>query len=381
MRTVHPAIVIGSYAWDEDRLPRDEFQLRRAELDRLMDEHGWKAMLIHGDARDHGALAYYTNFIPRLRWAMALVPRHGEPRLLVSMSARDMPAMKLMTWIADVRTGWDWAGGFDTWLASLAPEGAAQLGMIGFDVISADLFCSVERSLGNRLHLADAAPFLPRERPLRPRELSLARDAATMVQGAAAAMMRAWREGGGNEAAALAGERAARAMAAQDVRTLASLDGGRTLAPFAGRFAARAEPLVTYIAVKSAGFWAELFVTACARPSALAARAETALDAAVASMAPGAEARSVFARARDRLAPCDLHPVLSARIGRRIGLSLDEGGAIDESCEGRIEPGSVYALHVGTADPAAGGAIASAMVAITTGGAELLCRSREVQSG
>ena len=105
MRTVQPAIVIGSYNWDEDRLPRDEFELRGAELNRLMDAQGWKAMLIHGDAREHGALAYYSNFIPRLRWAMALVPRRGEPRLLVSMSARDMPAMKLMTWIADVRTG------------------------------------------------------------------------------------------------------------------------------------------------------------------------------------------------------------------------------------------------------------------------------------
>ena len=216
---------------------------------------------------------------------------------------------------------------------------------------------------------------------MRPRELSLARDAATMVKRAAAATVRAWREGGGNEAALLAGERAARAMAAQDVRTLASLDGGRTLVPFAGRFAVRSEPLVAYIAVKAAGFWAELFVTASERPSVLLARAEAALDAAIALMVPGAEARSVFARARDELAPYELHPVLSARIGRRVGLSLDEGGAIDESSEGRIEPGSLYALHVGAADPAEGGAVASAMVAITKGGAEILCRSREVQSG
>lgn len=381
MRTVHPAIVIGSYTWDEDRLPRDEFASRRAELDRLMDAQGWTAMLIHGDARDHGALAYYTNFIPRLRWAMALVPRHGEPRLLVSMSARDMPAMKPMTWIADLRTGWDWAGGFDTWLAALAPEGAAPLGTLGFEVIAADLFAAVERSLGNRFRLDDAQPFLPRERPLRPREMALARDGAAAIKNAAAAMAGAWRQGQGNEAAVLAGERAARRRAAQDVRTLASRDGGRTLVPFQGHFDARSDPFLAYLAVKSAGLWADLFVTISDRPSSVLVRAEAALDAVLAAMAPGAATADVFAAARNALGPYALHPVLSGRVGRRIGFSLDEGGAIEASAEGRIAPGSLYALHVGAVDPAEGGAIASALLAITPRGAELLVRSREIYSG
>jgi Xaa-Pro aminopeptidase len=325
-------------------------------------------MLIHADAREHGDLAYYTNFIPRLRWAMALVPRHGEPRLLVSMSARDMPAMKLMTWIGDVRTGWDWAGGFDTWLAALQSEGEAALGTLGFNFISVDLHRAVERSLGNHIRLDDAAPFLPRERPLRPREMSLARDIGGLAA-AAAAIAAAWRDGKGNEAALLEGERAARAAAAQDVRTLVSFDGGRTLAPFAGRFEARTESFLAYIAVKSAGFWAETFVTLS---SPQLPRAEAALDATLAALAPGAEAARVYAAAMAAFAPLTLHPVLSGRVGRRIGFSLDEGGAIDAASAARIAPGSLYTLHVGAA-----GAIASAMVAVGKGGAELLWRSRQ----
>jgi Xaa-Pro aminopeptidase len=381
MRTVHPAIMIGSYAWDADRLPRDEFDLRIAELNRLMDRRGWKAMLLHGDARDHGLLAYYTNFIPRLRWAMALLPRHGEPRLLVSMSSRDMPAMKPMTWIADVRTGWDWAAGFDQWLPGLAGDGDVRLGTIGFDVISADLFAAVERSLGNRFHLDDASPLLPRERPLRPRELSLTRDAALAVEGAAAAIAAAWREGCGNEAAALAGERAARATGAQDVRTLASLDGGSSLVPFQGLLSQRVDPLVAYVAVKEGGFWAELFVTACLRPSPLAARAQAGLAAALAAMATGAVARDIFARASAALAPHALHPVLSGSVGRRIGFALDEGGALEAASEARVAPGSLYALHVGVVEPGQGGAIVSAMVAITARGVAVLARSPASQSG
>ncbi|MEA2939096.1 MAG: hypothetical protein QOC56_2600, partial [Alphaproteobacteria bacterium] len=48
MRTVHPSIVIGSYAWDQDRVPRDEFQIRIGELNRIMDANGWKAVLVYG---------------------------------------------------------------------------------------------------------------------------------------------------------------------------------------------------------------------------------------------------------------------------------------------------------------------------------------------
>ena len=119
MQTVHPSIIIGAYTLDQNRLPTDEFQIRRADLDKAMDRNGWKAMFLYGDAREHSVIAYYTGFVPRVRWAMALMPREGEPRLLVSMSSRDVPAMKLMTWIADVHSGWQWEGAFDPWLARL----------------------------------------------------------------------------------------------------------------------------------------------------------------------------------------------------------------------------------------------------------------------
>lgn len=369
--------MIGSHGWDQDRLPRDEFDIRTAELHRLMDANAWQAMLIHGDAREHRALAYYTNFVPRLRWAMALVPRHGEPRLLVSMSARDVPWMKLMTHIADVRTGWDWAGGFDTWLASLPPDGPARIGTVGFDEIAATLHGAVERSLGSRFTLHDAASLLAAERPLRPRDLSLMDDAAAAVQEAAGAMASSWRGGAGAEQAALAGERAARAAAALDVRSLVSLDRGRSLVPFQGNFSARPDPFLAYLAVKQAGFWAELFVTAATRPSALYERVLAGLAAAHAVLAPGVEGDAVFAAACAALGTTALHPVLGQSVGRRIGLSLDEGGALTQGSRHTIASGGVYALHVGAVE-ADGGALASAMVAVGPHGVRVLCRSADV---
>src|SRR6202790_1635041 len=261
MRTVHPCTMIGAYGFEPDRVPRDEFQIRMDALRGVMDAKGCSAMLVYGDAREHSELAYFTNFIPRHRWALALLPRQGEARLLVSMSSRDMPAQRLMTWIPDVVSALTWESVFDPWLAGLGAGAAADIGTVRFDLMRPPLMASLEKSLGNRFRLI-AADTQVRARATRPRELSLIRDACTVVRAGAAAFIQAWRDGMGVEAAALAGERAARALAAQDVRTLVSFDGGRTLAPFRGAFAPNptGAPLMGYIAVKHRGYWAESFV-------------------------------------------------------------------------------------------------------------------------
>ena len=375
MRTVHPSIVIGSYGWDQDRVPRDEFQIRTQALDAVMDANGWKAILIYGDAAEHSALAYFSNFTPRLRWSMALLPRAGEPRLLVSMSPRDLPAMRLMTWIADVQSGWNWPSAFDPWLAKLDAEGPSDIGTVGFDMMRPTLFRSLQTSLGNRFRLHEADATVGACRTPRPRTLSLTRGAVTVMSTAADAFVKAWRDGDGAEKAALAGERTARFLAAQDVRTLASSDGGRTFAPFSGRFAAKGDRLAGYIAVKHMGYWADTFMSSTRHGSDVDRRVQASLDGMLHAIGPGIAAAALHAKAIEGLGSHSLHAVLSGSIGARIGLSLDEGGRLTADASHVLAPGEVYSLHVGAYDPACGGGFASAMVAATASGHELLYRS------
>ena len=379
MRTVHPSIMIGSYGWEQDRVPRDEFQIRMAGLNRVMDVNGLKAMLIFGDAREHSMLAFFSNFAPRLRWGMALLPRQGDPRLLVSMSSRDMPAMRLMTWIPDVLSGWTWDTAFDPWLAGLDKSASADapvdIGTVRLDLMRPPLVQSLEKSLGNRFRLRHVDDEVAALRATRPRELSLMREACAVVRDGAEAFVQAWRDGKGAEAAALAGERSARLKAAQDVRTLVSHDGGRTLQPFRGTFEAKAGPLTGYIAVKHMGYWAEMFVSAGDQASDPQRRARAGLDAALQDMRPGAAAADVYAKAMAPLGGLALHPVLGGGVGRRVGLSANEGGELRSGSSHMLQAGEVYALHVGTHDAAGGGAFASAMAVVTEKGAEVLTRS------
>jgi Xaa-Pro aminopeptidase len=367
--------MIGAYGFEQDRVPRDEFQIRLRALHGVMDAKGCGFILVYGDAREHSQLAYFTNFIPRHRWALALLPRQGDPRLLVSMSSRDMPAQRLMTWIPEVMSAWTWESVFDPWLAALGADAAADIGTVRFDLMRPPLKASLEKSLGNRFRLI-AADTEVRSRVTRPRELSLIRDACAVVRAGAAAFVQAWRDGMGVEAAALAGERSARGLAAQDVRTLVSFDGGRTLSPFRGAFEpkSKSSPLLGYIAVKHKGYWAESFVGAADRPSDIQQRTEAGLEAALRSAGPGIGAADLHAQAMLPLGGRPLHPVLGGSVGRRIGLSSDEGSALRHDARHILKAGDVYALHVGATDPQAGGAVASAMVAITPAGCEVLVR-------
>jgi Xaa-Pro aminopeptidase len=380
MRTVHPSIIIGSYVWDQDRLPRDEFQIRMAGLHGVMDDNGWKAMLIYGDAAEHTELAYFTNFIPRLRWGMGLIPREGEPRVLASMSPRDVPAMKLMTWIPDLLSGWNWEAGFDPWLARLTADEPIDIGSVRFDLMRPPLMRSLEKSLGNRFRLNAADAAVAACRAPRARELSTIRQASKVVETAAAVFVQAWRDGTDVEAAALAGERSARLQAAQDVRTLIRFDGGHTLAPFRGTFDRKSDPLVGYIAAKHMGYWADMFVSAAGAPSELQPRVEAAVEAMLQVAGPGVLAAELHAKAVEQLGSFALHPVLGGSVGHRIGLSSDEGGALRADSSHALEPGEVYTLRVGTHDLISGGAVVSAMIAITATGAETLHCSPALRS-
>ncbi len=371
MQTFQPSIIVGSYSWDEERVPRDEFQLRRRELDHAMDEHGWKAMLVFGDAREHAALAYYTNFVPRLRWAVAILPRGGEPLLLCSNSSRDMPSMKVMTWIGDVQSGWEWGKNFDPYLAKLELGDTADFGIIGGDLMNPVIARQLGASLGNRYRLVSADAMFQPGRSMRTREITLHREACAVTEAAASAMLAAWRDGKTPTQAVIAAERHARMAAAQDVRTLVSADNGRTLAPADG--SPRGDGFLGYIAVKFLGFWSELFVS---DGSALLPIARKGLDAAVAAFQPDMTGTAVHAKATAAMAPHTLHPMLSHSIGWRIGLSLDDGGHLDTNNNDVPPVGTVYAIHAGVQDKA-GGAIRSAMVAMTATGPQLLCRSPE----
>jgi len=378
MRTMQPCVTIGSYTWAQDRLPYDEFTLRLDELRAVMDRNGWPAVLVYGDVREHAALAYLSNFIPRVRWGMALLPRSGDARLLCAMSTRDLPAMRTLTWIADVRSGMgpEWEKSFDPWIEARKAERVVEIGTLGFDIMAPVLHQSMRRSLGDRFALrrADDVVMVPPQRK-RPRELTMMRASCKLLQTAADAFIDSWCKCGEPETAALDAERLARSLAAQDVRTLVSLDGGRTLVPYRGLFEKKSGPLVAYLAVKVMGYWADVLITVDESRSPALRQTKAALDTLIAAVRPGVRAADLYSKVLDALAPLPLHLALSASVGHGIGLSLNEQPEFQAGAPTELVEGGVYTLQVGVADAQAGNVLQSAVVRCTVTGAEVLVRS------
>ena len=237
----------------------------------------------------------------------------------------------------------------------------------------------LDRSIGMRARLenADGLAALSGARK-RPREVSMIRASCGVLEAAVQAFREEWRTTSSPELGALAAERRARGMAAQDVRTLVSLNGGRRLAPYKGQFETMPGPLVGYIAIKLAGYWSDMLITEGRldrEPPEAVRCTDLALDLMLATARPGVPRSALHSVAISSLAPLPLHPNLGGSVGHGIGLSLHEGPEFRADEFAVLDEGGVYALAVGVADPAAGYALKSAIIRLRRQSAEVLARS------
>jgi len=338
---MHPVLVLGSYRWDQEWLPLDEFEERLRAVRGVMAAKGWDGLIVHGNSEDSALLTYLTNFYPRLRWTLALIPAKGDIRLLVAGATRDLPAAAMLTWVKDV----GWYGNADKvlpeWIASLGATPKLALAGIGairpavHDKVTAH--CKPED--------ADDA-LLPLLRRKRPRERQMLRQSAKILSDTVVTLAK---DG------LIAAERRARAGQAQDVRILFSLDGGKTLKPFEAPSDLETPPSAAYVAVRYLGYWSEAFVTLEDTPAKKAAAAALAAMLDVAKS--GVTGRDLARAAAPHMKGHTPHPMIGARVGHGIGLSLDEAPVLSADSDATLEDGGAYSLQVGIV-----GGFASAMI-------------------
>lgn len=99
----HSVLKRGCSTWDPALVPQAEFQAR---LDRVRQEMALlnlDALVIYGDNYSFADLCYLTNYFPKVRGGIAVVPRDGAISLLLNIGSRDVPFAKTLTWVEDVR--------------------------------------------------------------------------------------------------------------------------------------------------------------------------------------------------------------------------------------------------------------------------------------
>jgi Xaa-Pro dipeptidase len=99
----HSVLKRGCSTWDKQKMPEAEFQSRLDAVRREMTQQNLNALVIYGDNYSFADLCYLTNYFPKVRGGIGIVPRSGPISLLLNIGSRDVPFAKSLTWVADVR--------------------------------------------------------------------------------------------------------------------------------------------------------------------------------------------------------------------------------------------------------------------------------------
>lgn len=370
MQTMHPTLLVGPADWNPRRMPREEFDERLAALWR--DRQNAAGAVVYGNSSNHAALAYLTNFTPKLEAALALIPRRGEAQLLIGGGVNMVAAAKPLTFIENLAPLREAAKTAAAWARALP---AGDIILIGGDAMPFGMRRAFDQALGTdrNVEAADAA-LLACMRIKRPRELRALSETCATLDAAVKALRDASRDGKNVTDCILLAEHVALQRGAQDVRSLFSLDGGRTLRPFDIPIARQCDPLQVYLAVRHNGYWADGFVRVVTTDDALQEKVGGVLDAIVASATPKLSCRDlarIVDAGRGRLR---LHPLADHVFGSSIGLSLDEPPMLRRDGDATFALGAVYSLRAGLRDETGAGALSSAIVAVSASGADVLWR-------
>ena len=79
------------------------FNLVSMRVREEMARQNLDALVIYGDNYSFADLCYLTNYFPKVRGGIAVVPREGAISLLLNIGSRDVPFAKTLTWVEDVR--------------------------------------------------------------------------------------------------------------------------------------------------------------------------------------------------------------------------------------------------------------------------------------
>jgi len=343
MLTMHPTLLIGPSDWQPQRMPREEFARRIAAL--WQRDRRAERAIVYGTSHRHAELAYFTNLVPKLEAAAALLSRTGEHRLFVGGGPNMLDAARPLTFIAQLSPLRE--------LIDVVRRGGPlrRTLIVGADTMPLAFRRSLTEAAGSGEAVLDATEHVwSAMRRKSPAELSAIRDATAVIERARALMLTTLKSGAGVSEVISGGELAANAAGAQDVRTLFSLDGGRTLRPFAGRNRERPDRLLLYVAVRKFNYWADRFLGLSIRgePSPVQEKAQGVLRSVLDAIRGGTPACDIEALIASSLAPYRPHPLTAHGFAQRIGLALHEPPATDLGAT--FEEGEVYSIRIGATD-------------------------------
>jgi len=106
MITMQPTLKRGRDVWDQINMPKAEFLQRVEKIKGHMHQRGIDVLLLYANSGDeYGNPCYFSNYIMKMpQGAVVAITRTGEVTLICEGFARDLPGVKSITWVEDIRS-------------------------------------------------------------------------------------------------------------------------------------------------------------------------------------------------------------------------------------------------------------------------------------
>ena len=106
METMQPTLKRGRDVWDQINMPKAEFLERVEKIKGHMQQRGIDVLLVYANSgNEYGGPCYFSNYIMKMpQGAVVAITRTGEVTLICEGFARDLPGVKSVTWVEDIRS-------------------------------------------------------------------------------------------------------------------------------------------------------------------------------------------------------------------------------------------------------------------------------------
>ncbi|HTM10165.1 MAG TPA: M24 family metallopeptidase [Verrucomicrobiae bacterium] len=251
----HSVLKRGCSTWDPKQFPRAEFESRLDTVRKEMAHRDLDALVIYGDNYSFADLCYLTNYFPKVRGGIAVVPRDGALSLLLNIGSRDVPFAKTLTWVDDVRAS-NQVGSAGAELVKEKGFAKSRLGLVdsgeGFPLPQLE---EMKRALPDVQWTNEDALFEPARLKKSPLELNAMRAAGHLLNAVCEDAQKVIKPGRKEYEIVADIDRLARDAGAEDIRILT---GEKRLQPPSFKQSADVgNHWALYLAVQHERYWAE----------------------------------------------------------------------------------------------------------------------------
>lgn len=384
MDTLHTVLNRGCSLWDRKKIPETEFRQRLDRVRQAMRERAVDLLLVYGDSRRYGHLAFVSHFIPKNRGALAVIPLEGEPALVVQEPGRNNPFSKTLTWIQEVHSVGKFAQGISEAIKArgLKPK------RVGLAAVEEQLNIREWRELGKlfeNVEWCDMGDHLSSLRVVKsPVEVALVKETARILEEAFARFEQTASPGQKEYEIMAELEREARRRGVEDFRLLLA----RSSNPKVGLRAAadsalqKGEAILILVAASYQRYWVELGQTFClGRPPEEIAKnyelASRVLHRLVEGTKAGDSSLSSMSYLSEVPASTARDSLQAYGLGNGVGLDLNEEPSLGKERNRAIKSGMVLTLRACFTGEQSGSALISRPYLVTESGLESLAHSKE----